>query len=60
MVLANFQTEIGGRLQGLIGIKHSDSFPEAIFYLQNGLISFKQKAKTRFWPMRVCHSYQQT
>ena len=41
----NLHTEIVGRLQGLIGIKHSDSFPEASFQLQNGLIIFKHKLR---------------
>ena len=59
MSLGNFQTEIGGRLQGLIGIKHSDSFPEPIFNLQNGLIIFKHKLKhaysrKRMYALRGC------
>ena len=49
----NFQTEIEGRIQGLIGIKHSDSFPEPIFRLHNGLIIFKHKLKPAYSRKRI-------
>ena len=37
MVISNFQQEIGGRIEGLIGIKHADMFPEEVMTLTNGI-----------------------
>jgi hypothetical protein len=36
MIPSNFQTEIGGQLQGLIGAKHLQEFPVAVMHLRNG------------------------
>ena len=37
----NFQTEIGGHIQGLIGAKHLQEFPVPVMHLSNGLSIFK-------------------
>ena len=41
MVLDNFQKELGGRLEGLIGVKHMDMFPTPVMTLANGLIVYR-------------------
>jgi hypothetical protein len=41
MRLNNFQHQVGGLVEGLIGIKHIQQFPKAVFHLQNGLTIFK-------------------
>ena len=37
MRLNNFQQDVGGTVEGLIGIKHIQQFPVPVFHLQNGL-----------------------
>ena len=41
MIPSNFQTEIGGQLQGLIGAKHLQEFPVAVMHLRNGLSIYR-------------------
>ena len=41
MISDNFQTEIGGQIQGLIGAKHLQEFPVPVMHLSNGLSIFK-------------------
>ena len=40
MTLPNFQQDVGGTVEGLIGIKHIQEFPVPVFHLQNGLSIF--------------------
>ena len=41
MTAANFQTAIGGQIQGLIGAKHLQEFPVPVMHLSNGLSIFR-------------------
>ena len=41
MIPSNFQAEIGGQLQGLIGAKHLPEFPVAVMHLRNGLSVYR-------------------
>ena len=45
MVVSNFQQVIGGRIEGLIGIKHADMFPEEVMTLTNGMIVYRHKLR---------------
>ena len=45
MKLNNFQHQVGGLVEGLIGIKHIQQFPKAVFHLQNGLTIFKHSLR---------------
>ena len=45
MVPSNFQVEIGGRIQGLIGAKHLGEFPEPIMHLANGLSIYRHSLR---------------
>ena len=41
MIPNNFQAELGGQLQGLIGAKHLSEFPVAVMHFSNGLSVYK-------------------
>ena len=45
MIPANFQTEIGGKLQGLIGAKHLQEFPVPVMHLSNGLSIYRHSLR---------------
>ena len=45
MITENFQTEIGGTIQGLIGAKHLVDFPVPVMHLSNGLSIYKHSLR---------------
>ena len=45
MIPTNFQTEIGGQLQGLIGAKHLQEFPVPVMHLSNGLSIYRHSLR---------------
>ena len=45
MIPSNFQSEIGGQLQGLIGAKHLQEFPVAVMHLRNGLSIYRHSLR---------------
>ena len=45
MTLANFQQDVGGTVDGLIGIKHIQEFPVHVFHLQNRLSISRHKLR---------------
>ena len=45
MITENFQTEIGGTIQGLIGAKHLRDFPVPVMHLDNGLSIYKHSLR---------------
>ena len=45
MITENFQTEIGGTIQGLIGAKHLMDFPVPVMHLSNGLSIYKHSLR---------------
>ena len=46
MIPRNFQTEIGGQIQGLIGAKHLEDFPVPVMHLSNGLSIYKHSLRS--------------
>ena len=53
MTVENFQTEIGGQIQGLIGAKHLQEFPVPVMHLSNGLSIFKHTLRPAVSRTRV-------
>jgi hypothetical protein len=47
MKLENFQTMIGSRVEGIIGIQHMKEFPQPVFHMSNGLVVFKHKLRAQ-------------
>ena len=45
MTVNNFQTAIGGQIQGLIGAKHLQEFPVPVMHLSNGLSIYKHSLR---------------
>jgi hypothetical protein len=45
MIPSNFQTEIGGQLQCLIGAKHLQEFPVAVMHLRNCLSIYRHSLR---------------
>jgi hypothetical protein len=45
MIPSNFQVEIGGQIQGLIGAKHLEEFPVPVMHLTNGLSIYRHSLR---------------
>ena len=41
MVVNNFQVELGGTIEGLIGCRHLPEYPKPVVHLENGLSVYK-------------------
>ena len=41
MLVSNFQLELGGTIEGLIGCRHLPEYPKPVFHLENGLSVYK-------------------
>ena len=53
MITENFQTEIGGTIQGLIGAKHLVDFPVPVMHLNNGLSIYKHSLRPAYSRSKV-------